>query len=101
VEAAPMKFFLLMMALWFVWLAHVSDWQWLYALQYDVESAHVTIDNKPHDCEWGAAPIGEKNCHYERVIHYDDGKAYPRPDGYGAVPAVAPFVHVSWSKVND
>jgi hypothetical protein len=62
------KLILLGFAVWFAWLVHVSDWQWVYALKYDVNYTQVTIEKKPHDCEWSAAPIGEKNCHYERVI---------------------------------
>ena len=42
--------------------------KWTYAFRYETESKYVIIDKKPHDCEWGAAPIGRKHCHYEKVV---------------------------------
>jgi hypothetical protein len=39
-----------------------------YALQNDVEPDRVTIMPEPHDCDFSKAPIGDKECHYERVV---------------------------------
>jgi hypothetical protein len=39
-----------------------------YALWYDVPVSRVAADKKPHDCDWGAAPLGNKNCHYEANV---------------------------------
>ena len=39
-----------------------------YSLQYDVPYSKITIEKEPHDCNFLAAPLGEKYCHYERVI---------------------------------
>jgi hypothetical protein len=39
-----------------------------YGLQYDLNSDHVHISNKPHDCDWDTAPLGRKNCRYEKVV---------------------------------
>lgn len=39
-----------------------------YAVQYGVSFAHVTKQNKPHDCDWLTAPMGKKNCHYDPQV---------------------------------
>ena len=28
----------------------------------------ITINRKPHDCEWDSAPIGNKHCRYDEVV---------------------------------
>ena len=41
-----------------------------YFFQVDADSGwdRVHIEKKPHDCEFMAAPFGETNCHYEKVV---------------------------------
>ena len=53
---------------------------WLHDLH--VERVHMTAT--PHDCDFWAAPIGNKNCHYEPTYN---------PEG--------PDLYVDWSKVYD
>ena len=71
---------------WFVWL---DDSKLRYEVQYDAE---VTIENKPHDCKFLTAPMGRKNCSYEKevsiilfgkgvrtgepIISYDEGETW-------------------------
>jgi hypothetical protein len=35
---------------------------------YHVEPSIVHVDYKPHDCEFDAAPLGKKYCHYEQHV---------------------------------
>jgi len=42
-------------------------WRIKYALRYEVNLDNVTFERKPFDCDWDAAPIGSKHCHYERI----------------------------------
>ena len=49
--------------LWFLWL---DDSQVRYALQYDV--SEVSVEDKPHDCDFMTAPLGRKNCSYEKKV---------------------------------
>src|ERR1700692_2788674 len=42
--------------------------QWRYAVQYGVASSDVHAETKPHDCNFVAAPLGDKYCHYERLV---------------------------------
>jgi hypothetical protein len=47
-----------------------------YAMQYSVSVDQVHIADKPHDCAFIAAPIGNKYCHYERtILRSDDVRA--------------------------
>ena len=48
----------------------------------------VSVQPKPHDCEFMKAPPGDKNCHFDRVVTRLQGK-----DG--------PYLIVSWNRVND
>lgn len=55
--------FLVLAALWpYVSLDPLKSW---YAFNYGVPVERVSMDRKPHDCEFTTAPLGEKNCHYE------------------------------------
>jgi len=106
------KLTLLLFAIVFGWLMHACDWQWVYALKYDVKSAQVMIEKKPHSCEWDTSPLGNKHCHYERVISMvlirwaDDGRrlvSYDNETWYLVDPSVSvsPSVTVSWSRVDE
>jgi hypothetical protein len=57
-------------------------------MQNDVPVERVSIQLKPHDCEWSKAPLGDKNCHFEASINRFQDK-----DG--------PYLVVSWNRVND
>lgn len=39
-----------------------------YGLKEGVEPDRVTIMPEPHDCDFSKAPIGDKECHYEKVV---------------------------------
>ena len=39
-----------------------------YAQRYGVPESHVYILPKPTDCDWFRAPIGNKECHYEKQV---------------------------------
>jgi hypothetical protein len=36
-----------------------------FAFQYGVNVSDIAKDDKPHDCDWLKAPIGDKECHYD------------------------------------
>ena len=46
-----------------VWYSKIA-----YELYYSVDSSKLSIDKKPHDCDFWKAPIGQKECHYKRVV---------------------------------
>ena len=101
-----------------------------YALQYDTGVREVNVATKPHDCEFWAAPLGNKYCHYERristlrwatstdgqpIVSYDEGKIWNtyRPDN-GVTVQITPGngvtvqknstvenVYVAWEKKED
>jgi hypothetical protein len=72
----------------------------------------VTIAMRPHDCEWTAAPIGAKNCHYDArvatvrtaiardgatmIVSHDEGKTW-QVNSFSEGPAII----VSWAKVSE
>jgi hypothetical protein len=61
-----------------------------YEIRYSVPAEHVFIDPEPHDCEFMKAPIGNKYCHYEKVVVTSpEGSANPTD------------VYVTWNKVEE
>ena len=91
-----------------------------YAMSYNVSRGHVYIDWKPHDCDFWKAPIGEKECHYKRVVNtvekatskeklpimsFDSGKTWVvyAPDPGSRVPEspTVESVHIRWERVED
>jgi hypothetical protein len=39
-----------------------------YGVQYKVAFSEVHTSNKPSDCDWSRAPLGNKGCHYKAVV---------------------------------
>ena len=62
-----------------------------YALKYQIPVERIDITKKPHDCEFGTAPLGSKNCHYEATPFVLKG------DG----PGVKKSLLVTYEKVED
>ena len=59
-----------------------------YAAVYSTDADHVHVDAKPHDCDFSKAPLGDKECHFEKqVVTQRDSKT-------GKV-----SVYVYWNKV--
>lgn len=115
---------IVVLGLWFLGFSWFDDlWysKWRYALAYGVDSSKVEIsDNRTHGCAFIAAPIGEKYCHWNRVVStlrwarsttgspvasLDEGKTwnYFTPDPGANVPPnnTVEKVFVSWEKEED
>ena len=86
-----------------------------YALQYGVPDKDVHYNRRPHDCDFLAAPVGDKNCHYDSnvqyhsvlvrdnglgysVVSYDDGKTWQPNDGSAIAER---YVMISWTRIDD
>lgn len=113
IAAAVVLFGLCGHGLWYSRLA--------YKLYYSVSDGHLAIDKEPHDCDFWKAPIGEKECHYKRIVStveigkgatdntpvmsLDGGKtwSYFTPDPGITVPhdATVTSVCVSWQRIED
>jgi hypothetical protein len=61
-----------------------------YATIYSVDKSHVFIERKPTDCDWGHAPIGTKDCHYDKSV-----------ETVKAVNGRVSDVYVGWNKVQE
>ena len=90
-----------------------------YETKYDAQSKDVQLQASPHDCEYSTAPLGNKNCHYERqvfvtkhgvntlnqpIVSYDDWKTWQLEDRTGTGHAATDWyneVQTSWQKVAD
>ena len=95
-----------------VWLAPESPWayQWRYSSEDGMRGAVVTVDARPHNCEFMAAPLGSKNCHYKpnvatirvrtstagRTVSFDEGRTWTLDEG-----STQPAVWVTWERVED
>jgi hypothetical protein len=61
-----------------------------YAIVNGTDTDQVHIDAKPHDCDFSKAPLGDKECHFEKHVETQtDSKT-------GKV-----SVYVYWNKVED
>src|SRR5437899_902819 len=96
------------------WANSILDSKTRYALQYAVSDNQAFVAKEPRDCDFISAPLGDKNCHYEKavsaskcgtdnntqkpVISYDDGKTWNwMTEGIKCSPSVA----VTWTKVKE
>ena len=61
-----------------------------YGLEYSIDSSQVHFNKEPTDCDWEHAPIGNKDCHYEKQV-------YPVNNATGTVTDV----YVTWAKTAD
>ena len=112
---------------WIIVVVFLIDWagdawhsKWRYALTNGVDSDKVTIQPLPHDCNFLAAPVGQKYCHYERtvstvrwatsttnnpIVSYDEGKTWRvfTPEANVKVPQynTVEEVVVGWDKKED
>lgn len=64
------RMLLTVFGIWLVFSIPGAIWhaKWRYALAYNVPSQKVQYEPRPHDCEFLAAPLGDKFCHYEVVV---------------------------------
>lgn len=76
----------LLAGLVFSWLDSAWHSKLRYAIEYDVSSSKVTIDEVPHDCAFLAAPVGEKYCHHERIIQAESQGGKYEPGAVRLVP---------------
>lgn len=78
-------------ALWIWSLTPYSlRYRLFYSVVYSVKANHVSIEKKPVDCDWSHAPLGDKDCHYEKQVS-------PISNDRGRVTDV----FVSWIKVPE
>lgn len=63
------------------------------ANEYSVPADKVVVDKKPHGCDYNDAPLGEKHCHFEKVVEVDRECNQPNCKPVG--------VYVSWRKVSE
>jgi len=61
-----------------------------YSVYYNIPTTSITIDEKPHDCSFLTAPVGEKWCHHDR-----DVEVYR--DANGTVTAIS----ISLNKIDE
>jgi hypothetical protein len=107
--------------IWIAWTVfsflQTSVWEskFRYAMYYDVPSEHITLLKKPHDCEFLKAPIGSKECHFDKnvevtkvgkdtktgrpVVSHNSGKTWDWDDSTDI--RSVPSVWVSYTRVED
>jgi hypothetical protein len=83
--------------LFVLWWFLPDDWKLKYAVQYWVSTDQVVIERKPHNCEWGSAPLGDKHCHYKALVMPLD----PRGEVITAPGQTPTKVHVDWERVDE
>jgi hypothetical protein len=94
------------------WLFPESAWAYEWQAFYDTElkDATISIERLPHDCDFFTAPLGSKNCHFEknlvtvrirgngsqRLVSVDEGKTWTAASSSNGA-----AVYISWTKVLD
>jgi hypothetical protein len=63
------------------------------AQEYGISQDAVVIQAKPHGCDFQDVPLGNKHCHFEKVV--DVERACPGPS------CRVKQVYVSWRKVDE
>lgn len=99
----------------FVWHSKVR-----YAVQYNTGTNKVSIQRQPHDCNFFFAPVGDKDCHYERqvstlrwakstgglpIFSIDEGKTWteftPAEGQFVPTQSTVEQVTISWIKMDE
>jgi len=113
-------FWMVIIAVFIFW-SDVWDSKLRYQLVYQVSSNKVTKEKKPSDCDFMTAPLGRKNCHYNKVVvkrmwgkssttgspveSWDDGKSWqtftPNPGDKVPQAAEPESIMISWTKEAD
>jgi hypothetical protein len=65
-----------------------------YAIQYGVNYDQVYMNDRPHDCNFLHAPLGDKDCHYEIKV----SEAQGQKDGSTEMEKQ---IYIFWEKVED
>jgi len=55
---------------WGAWVLLSDAWysKARYSIQYRVDYNHVFVNDEPTDCNFMRAPLGTKDCHFERIV---------------------------------
>jgi hypothetical protein len=100
-----------------------------YSNYYQIDSAQVHWNNRPTDCDFMHAPLGDKHCHYKKtvtaynaagypvaghdapkgakdaygnaIISYDEGKTWTAVSGIPNLDLTVKTVEIGWTKVKD
>jgi hypothetical protein len=56
---------------WILWILLPASWTapLLYSVIYETQTSKVHYVEKPKDCEFMHAPLGDKSCHYKKVVY--------------------------------
>ena len=102
----------------------------LYSTEYSIDSDQVHRNTRPTDCDFIHAPLGDKGCHYKKmvtaynaagnavagdgaprystntignpIVSYDDGKKWQLPPVDTPVPDLkVKTVQIDWTRVTD
>lgn len=61
-----------------------------YSVRYQIPYRQVLVDKKPTDCDWWLTPIGDKGCHYEKLVSVQPKNGRP-----------VSLVHIVWFKMQN
>jgi hypothetical protein len=99
--------------LWVVvgsWIRDLWNSKFFLSLRYNFPTSQITIEEKPHDCDFLQVPLGGKGCSYvrdieevrtgtnssgEHLVTYDGGKTWTHIDDPNQIKT---GVFVVWTK---
>jgi hypothetical protein len=71
---------------WFIWC--IAPDKYAYAFSNQVSPSNVYVEDRPTNCDFLHAPLGDKDCHYHKVV-------IPQTNRNGDVTNV----YVTWERV--
>jgi hypothetical protein len=91
-----------------VWLAAICaphifpESEWAYVGRYSTSAKYVMIEKEPHTCEWSKAPLGNKYCHFDKVVTVDGDASIKMAWPVGVlIEHNSPRVYVTWEKIEE
>lgn len=64
-----------------------------YQVRYDISREHLFLTAMPHDCDFDKAPIGNKECHFKKLVKVEHNDAN--------LPYKVTDVYIGWEKVQN
>ena len=63
----------------FVWIVLPDSWtdKIKYSVEYSVDASQVHRSDRPTDCDFMRAPLGNKDCHYKKTVTAYNAAGYP------------------------
>jgi hypothetical protein len=74
------------------WWGNIWNSQWRFSIFYQVPLQNAVVQKEPPSCDFWTAPMGRKNCPYDKVVH----KVQMAMSKNGNMPVMSPDEGDTW-----